>query len=106
MLETEASRERWSVRFALTAVVISLGALLVTFLQLRSSDRAVQVAEHARQDAVTEAERQRVDAKNTLDQQREDTAAALEAQTKSAKRSEEHTSELQSHHDLVCRLLL
>ena len=23
-----------------------------------------------------------------------------------AKRSEEHTSELQSHHDLVCRLLL
>src|SRR5437773_8468949 len=26
--------------------------------------------------------------------------------TKRGKRSEEHTSELQSHHDLVCRLLL
>src|SRR5208283_1276303 len=26
--------------------------------------------------------------------------------TKKASRSEEHTSELQSHHDLVCRLLL
>src|SRR5437773_9062024 len=28
------------------------------------------------------------------------------AESKSAARSEEHTSELQSHHDLVCRLLL
>src|SRR5437773_6815675 len=28
------------------------------------------------------------------------------ARTSSARRSEEHTSELQSHHDLVCRLLL
>jgi len=87
MLETEASRERWSVRFALIAVVISLGALLVTFLQLKSSDQAVQVAEHARQDAVTEADRQRIDAKNTLDQQRKDAAAALEAQTKRADRA-------------------
>src|SRR5437667_4453933 len=29
-----------------------------------------------------------------------------QAQARSAARSEEHTSELQSHHDLVCRLLL
>jgi hypothetical protein len=87
VLETEASRERWSVRFALIAVVISLGALLVTFLQWRSSERAVQVAEHARQDAINEAERQRIDAKNTLDQQRKDAAAALEAQTKRADRA-------------------
>src|SRR5437773_5847638 len=28
------------------------------------------------------------------------------AMTRTFKRSEEHTSELQSHHDLVCRLLL
>src|SRR5437667_3481924 len=28
------------------------------------------------------------------------------ARTQDGKRSEEHTSELQSHHDLVCRLLL
>src|SRR5437773_8997284 len=27
-------------------------------------------------------------------------------QTRASQRSEEHTSELQSHHDLVCRLLL
>jgi hypothetical protein len=87
MLETEASREKWSVRFALIAVVISLGALLVTFLQWRSSDRAVQVAEHARQDAVTEAARQRIDAENTLEQQRKDAAVALEAQTKRADRA-------------------
>mgnify|MGYP000279876510 CR=1 FL=1 len=30
----------------------------------------------------------------------------LEVMTNSTARSEEHTSELQSHHDLVCRLLL
>src|SRR5437773_3718585 len=34
-----------------------------------------------------------------------DTGAAA-AQNSLAGRSEEHTSELQSHHDLVCRLLL
>src|SRR5437773_5830349 len=28
------------------------------------------------------------------------------AEYRSSKRSEEHTSELQSHHDIVCRLLL
>src|SRR5437773_9408833 len=33
-------------------------------------------------------------------------AAALDSQPQVADRSEEHTSELQSHHDLVCRLLL
>src|SRR5437667_4793865 len=33
-------------------------------------------------------------------------AAKLDKTLKSKKRSEEHTSELQSHHDLVCRLLL
>src|SRR5437667_4506953 len=32
--------------------------------------------------------------------------ARLAAQYPDAPRSEEHTSELQSHHDLVCRLLL
>src|SRR5437667_1947600 len=30
----------------------------------------------------------------------------LDPETVRRKRSEEHTSELQSHHDLVCRLLL
>jgi hypothetical protein len=87
MLETEASRERWSVRLAFLALGISVCALLVTYLQWRSSERAVQVAEQARQDAVTEAERQRIDAKNTLDQQRRDASAALEAQTKRADRA-------------------
>src|SRR5437773_11467895 len=33
-------------------------------------------------------------------------AAGLPAHSKTTPRSEEHTSELQSHHDLVCRLLL
>jgi hypothetical protein len=45
--QTEASRERWNVRFALIAVVISLGALIVTVLLWRSSERAVKVAENA-----------------------------------------------------------
>src|SRR5215468_7540247 len=31
---------------------------------------------------------------------------AIQAGTRALERSEEHTSELQSHHDLVCRLLL
>src|SRR5437773_4895758 len=31
---------------------------------------------------------------------------ALEGLSEASQRSEEHTSELQSHHDLVCRLLL
>src|SRR5437667_1256085 len=30
----------------------------------------------------------------------------MEAEKRKQRRSEEHTSELQSHHDLVCRLLL
>src|SRR5437588_5263978 len=34
------------------------------------------------------------------------TAAALQGGPRSLSRSEEHTSELQSHSDLVCRLLL
>src|SRR5437667_1143487 len=34
------------------------------------------------------------------------TRALMCARTARASRSEEHTSELQSHHDLVCRLLL
>src|SRR5437773_9709557 len=33
-------------------------------------------------------------------------SAVVQAQATSISRSEEHTSELQSHHDLVCRLLL
>src|SRR5437667_9412694 len=33
-------------------------------------------------------------------------ASQIEARVRSGRRSEEHTSELQSHHDLVCRLLL
>lgn len=56
MFGTEASRERWSVRFALAALVISLGAVMITYLQLRSSDRAVTVAEQSRDDAVKQLE--------------------------------------------------
>src|SRR5437773_10707207 len=40
------------------------------------------------------------DAQRMIDQARESAAHLAE------RRSEEHTSELQSHHDLVCRLLL
>jgi hypothetical protein len=87
MLETEASRERWTVRFDLIAILISVGALLFTFLQWRSSERAVDVAEHARRDAVAEAERQRIDAKSTLDQQRKDATEELQAQTQRADRA-------------------
>jgi len=53
-------------------------------MQVRSSDRAVDVADQARKDAVEEAEKQRVDAKAALDQQRKDSAAALLEQTKRA----------------------
>src|SRR5437773_4878953 len=35
-----------------------------------------------------------------------DGAGPLSAPSQGVSRSEEHTSELQSHHDLVCRLLL
>ena len=87
MFKTEASRERWTLAIALAAVFISIGALLVAYLQLPSSDRAVAVAEHAREDAATEAEKQRIDAKATLDQQRKDSAAALEGQSKRADRA-------------------
>src|SRR3970282_2943383 len=37
---------------------------------------------------------------------RRDTAHPVPAPLRAPARSEEHTSELQSHHDLVCRLLL
>jgi|HubBroStandDraft_1064217.scaffolds.fasta_scaffold11268_3 hypothetical protein len=87
MFRTEASRERWTLVCALFAVVISLGALGISYLQVRSSDRAVAIADQARQDAVTEADRQRRDAKDTLDQQRKDAAVALEEQTKRADRA-------------------
>jgi hypothetical protein len=107
MLETEASRERWTVRLALFALAVSFIALVITILQWRSAERAANVADQARkdsntaaanalavaelarQDAVTEAERQRIEAKNTLDQQRKDAAVALDVQTKLADRSAE-----------------
>jgi hypothetical protein len=60
---------------------------IVTFLQWRSSEKAVEVAEHARQDAVAEADRQRTDAKSTLEQQRQDASASLESETKRADRA-------------------
>jgi hypothetical protein len=87
MFKTEASRERWTVGIAFGALVVSVVAVAFTILQWKSAERAVDVAEHARQDAVTEAERQRIDAKETLDQQRKDAAAALESQTKRADRA-------------------
>jgi hypothetical protein len=99
---SEAERERWAVRLAFAALVISLFALGVTYLQWRSAERAADianqaridantssaaalaVAERARVDAVNLAERQRADAQMTLSTQRKDAATALEAQTKRA----------------------
>src|SRR5260221_10371119 len=45
--------------------------------------------------------RHKVEARHNAKQE-----AELEEQRREAERSEEHTSELQSHSDLVCRLLL
>jgi hypothetical protein len=105
MAMTEAARERWTVRLAFGALIISLFALGVTYLQWRSAERAADIAdharidannasaaalavsEHARQDAVAEAERQRADAQLTLTTQRNDAAAALDAQTRRADRA-------------------
>jgi hypothetical protein len=56
VFDTEASRERWSVRFALAALVISVGAVIITYLQLRSSDNALAVAKQSREDAVKQLE--------------------------------------------------
>lgn len=107
MLDTEAGREKWTVRIAFAALPISLVALLFTGLQWRSAERAANianqaridasrassdalaVAEQGRKDAVTAAERQRIDAQTALDRQRRDAAAALEAQTKRADRANE-----------------
>src|SRR5437773_9171020 len=41
-----------------------------------------------------------------LDEARRDRGGHRDDELRRASRSEEHTSELQSHHDLVCRLLL
>ena len=107
VFQTKAARERWSVRFVLSAVAISAGALFLTYFQLKSPNRAVEVedaarkdankgssdalalAEHAREDALTEAERQRADEQTTLERQQKEAAAGLEAQTKRADRANE-----------------
>jgi hypothetical protein len=89
---TEAEPERWMVRLAFAALPVSLIALFFTFLQWRSAERAADIAEHARQDAVTEAERQRADAKIALEAQtkRADQANTLAGQ--SAKAAQESAS--------------
>ena len=105
LFETKTGRDRWTVRLALMAVGVSLLALIITFLQWRSGERAANVAEQsrldakkasedalkqaekARVDANAEAERQRVDAQANLAQQRRDSAAALAAQTKRVDRA-------------------
>lgn len=51
MLETRASRERWTVKIAVAAVFLSVLALIVTFLQWRSAERAADVADQPRKDA-------------------------------------------------------
>src|SRR5438034_2536923 len=58
-----------------------------------------RIANELRSTGFAEAERIRADA----DRQRE---VILAVAYRDAQRSEEHTSELQSHSDLVCRLLL
>src|SRR5437773_11383364 len=78
---------------------------LHSFPTRRSSDL---VAERANQVARSHSDRQ--SARHTW---RRSLAAVARSQhqvgriaQREAQRSEEHTSELQSHHDLVCRLLL
>lgn len=102
---SEAERERWAVRLAFAALVISLFALGVTYLQWRSAERAADIAnqaridanassaaalaeaERARVDAVNLAERQRTDAQMTLSAQRKDAAAALNANISASQQS-------------------
>jgi hypothetical protein len=93
-LQTEAERERWTVRIAIAAVIISIFAVLFSFFQWRSAERAANIAEQARLDAklassqsLAIAEQARTDAVNGADQQRHDSALALESQTKRADRA-------------------
>ncbi len=88
---TEADRERWMVRLAFAALPVSLIALLFTYMQWKSAERAADVTDHARIDANTSsaaalaaAEQARKDAVIEAERQRVDAAAALDAQTKRA----------------------
>ena len=87
MFESEAGRERWIARFALLALVVSLFALVITFLQWRSAERAANVAEQARIDAKEAAEKALGEAEQARVVERKDAADALEAQTKRADRA-------------------
>ncbi len=91
---TEADRERWMVRLAFAALPVSRIALLFTYMQWKSAERAADLTDHARIDANTSsaaalaaAEQARKDAVFEAERQRVDAAAALDAQTKRADRA-------------------
>src|SRR5437667_4921725 len=84
---------------------------LHSFPTRRSSDLRLDIADRAREaDELPESgDDEDQSQQNTADQRpvhSHNFHGLSSVVAKRSKRSEEHTSELQSHHDLVCRLLL
>lgn len=83
-LQTEASRERWTVRVAAGAFVVAGLSGVFSFMQWKAADRAATVAEQARKDALTANVQQRLDAQEDLKRQQSESDKALRIQTDSA----------------------
>jgi hypothetical protein len=84
LLQTEASRERLTVRIAAGAFVVAGLSGLFSFMQWRAADRAATVAEQARKDALAANAQQRLDAQEDLKRQQAESDKALKIQSDSA----------------------
>src|SRR5699024_11260297 len=71
---------------------------------VRQSQEVAAIAEET--SAATQEVNASVEEQSNVSRQVNELAQALDEQSRSLNRSEEHTSELQSRFDLVCRLLL
>lgn len=83
-LKTEASRERWTAGVAGFALVIAGLSALFSLMQWRASDRAADVAEQARKDAIAGGEQQRKDSLAALTRQQDESDKMLKVQTNNA----------------------
>jgi hypothetical protein len=83
-LKTEASRERWAAKVAGFALVIAGVSALFSFMQWRASDKAANVAEQGRKDAIAANEQQRKDSQTALTRQQEESDKVLKVQTDNA----------------------
>ena len=80
-LKTDASRERWTAGFAL---VIAGASALFSFMQWSASDKAANVAERSRKDAIAASEQQREDSQTALTRQQKESDKLLKVQTDNA----------------------